>query len=258
MGTTLHTLKGPRGRDPQPQAHRPRSGLGHRRDSPARASRARRPAPATTARASASRAVRCRCSAASRSAASRTRSAREIFAVNVGDARRALRRRARSTSPRCSGAGMVPRRCEPVKILGEGELTKKLIVKAHAFSASAKEKIEKAGGTAEVIASKHAAAAGRVAERGNRWRPVSRTSARSRSSGGGSSSRWRCWRSTASASSSRPRASNRGDHGEDRRTRRRGRSWACSTCSRAARSSRCRSSRSASCRTSARRSSCSC
>ena len=38
-----------------------------------------------------------------------------------------------------------------MKILGEGELTKKLVVKASAFSASAKEKIEKAGGTAEVI-----------------------------------------------------------------------------------------------------------
>ncbi len=39
----------------------------------------------------------------------------------------------------------------PVKILGDGELTKKFTVKAHAFSSSAKEKIEKAGGTCEVI-----------------------------------------------------------------------------------------------------------
>lgn len=39
----------------------------------------------------------------------------------------------------------------PVKVLGDGEITKKLIVKAHAFSSSAKEKIEKAGGTCEVI-----------------------------------------------------------------------------------------------------------
>lgn len=38
-----------------------------------------------------------------------------------------------------------------VKILGNGELTKKLNVKANAFSASAKEKIEAAGGTVEVI-----------------------------------------------------------------------------------------------------------
>ena len=38
-----------------------------------------------------------------------------------------------------------------VKILGNGELTKKLNVQANAFSASAKEKIEALGGTAEVI-----------------------------------------------------------------------------------------------------------
>ncbi len=38
-----------------------------------------------------------------------------------------------------------------VKILGDGEITKKLLVRAHAFSKSAKEKIEKAGGTCEVI-----------------------------------------------------------------------------------------------------------
>ena len=38
-----------------------------------------------------------------------------------------------------------------VKILGEGELTKKLTVKAAVFSAAAKEKIEAAGGKAEVI-----------------------------------------------------------------------------------------------------------
>ncbi len=38
-----------------------------------------------------------------------------------------------------------------VKVLGNGELTKKLTVQATAFSASAKEKIEKAGGKAEVV-----------------------------------------------------------------------------------------------------------
>ena len=43
-------------------------------------------------------------------------------------------------------------KCEyGVKILGNGSLTKKLTVRASAFSASAKEKIEKAGGKAEVI-----------------------------------------------------------------------------------------------------------
>ena len=39
----------------------------------------------------------------------------------------------------------------PVKILGGGDLTKKLTVKAHGFSASAREKIERAGGKAVVL-----------------------------------------------------------------------------------------------------------
>ena len=40
---------------------------------------------------------------------------------------------------------------EPVKILGDGELKTKLTIHAHAFSASAKEKITKAGGAFEVL-----------------------------------------------------------------------------------------------------------
>jgi large subunit ribosomal protein L15 len=47
-------------------------------------------------------------------------------------------------------AGLAKRR-HPVKILASGEISKKLTVKAHAFSAQAKEKIEAAGGTAETI-----------------------------------------------------------------------------------------------------------
>ncbi len=48
-------------------------------------------------------------------------------------------------------AGVVKNPRDGVKILGNGEFTKKLNVKANAFSASAKEKIEALGGTAEVI-----------------------------------------------------------------------------------------------------------
>ncbi len=48
-------------------------------------------------------------------------------------------------------AGIVRKELDGVKILGNGELSKKLTVKAAAFSASAKEKIEKAGGTAETL-----------------------------------------------------------------------------------------------------------
>ena len=47
--------------------------------------------------------------------------------------------------------GIVKNAKDGVKILGNGELTKKLDVKANAFSASAKEKIEALGGTAEVM-----------------------------------------------------------------------------------------------------------
>jgi large subunit ribosomal protein L15 len=52
------------------------------------------------------------------------------------------------------GAGLANGRSDGVKILGDGELTKKLTVSAHAFSASAKTKIEAKGGTCEVIAPK--------------------------------------------------------------------------------------------------------
>ncbi len=48
--------------------------------------------------------------------------------------------------------GFVRRATGPVKILGDGELKNKLTVQAHAFSASAKDKITKAGGTFEVVA----------------------------------------------------------------------------------------------------------
>jgi large subunit ribosomal protein L15 len=48
--------------------------------------------------------------------------------------------------------GFVRGKTDRVKILGDGELTSKLAVHAHAFSASAKEKITKAGGTFEVVA----------------------------------------------------------------------------------------------------------
>src|SRR5437762_13593650 len=48
--------------------------------------------------------------------------------------------------------GFVRRPTDPVKIRGDGELKNKLAIHAHAFSASAKEKFTKAGGTFEVVA----------------------------------------------------------------------------------------------------------
>ncbi len=46
--------------------------------------------------------------------------------------------------------GLIRCACMPVKILGNGQLSKKLTVNAAAFSAGASEKIQKVGGTAEV------------------------------------------------------------------------------------------------------------
>jgi large subunit ribosomal protein L15 len=48
-------------------------------------------------------------------------------------------------------AGVLRHLRHPVKVLGEGELTKKLTVTAHGFSAGARQKIEAAGGTCELI-----------------------------------------------------------------------------------------------------------
>jgi large subunit ribosomal protein L15 len=54
-------------------------------------------------------------------------------------------------------AGLIPRASSLVKILGEGELTAALAVRAHKFSKAALEKIAKAGGTTEIIERKVAA-----------------------------------------------------------------------------------------------------
>ncbi len=48
--------------------------------------------------------------------------------------------------------GLLKKVTDPVVVLGSGELSVALTVKAHRFSASAKEKIEAAGGTVEIIA----------------------------------------------------------------------------------------------------------
>jgi large subunit ribosomal protein L15 len=47
--------------------------------------------------------------------------------------------------------GIIKKPGEAVKVLGAGQLTRKITVEAHQFSKSALEKIEKAGGTAQVI-----------------------------------------------------------------------------------------------------------
>jgi large subunit ribosomal protein L15 len=71
--------------------------------------------------------------------------------VNVGDLEQRFDADAEVTPESLRAAGLAKRR-HPVKVLGRGEIRKKLTVRAHGFSASAREKIEKAGGTCEVIA----------------------------------------------------------------------------------------------------------
>jgi large subunit ribosomal protein L15 len=73
---------------------------------------------------------------------------KEIFAVNLSDID-ARFEAGMVTIAELKAVGLVPRRCPRIKVLGDGELTKKFVVKADAFSASAKEKIEKKGGRAE-------------------------------------------------------------------------------------------------------------
>ncbi len=47
--------------------------------------------------------------------------------------------------------GIIPKMVETIKILGEGELTKKLTIKAHRASSTAKDKVQKAGGSIEIL-----------------------------------------------------------------------------------------------------------
>ena len=76
---------------------------------------------------------------------------KEIVAVNVADLNARFEDGAVVDVESLKQAGLVKNHFDGIKILGNGELTKKLTVKADAFSESAKQKIEAAGGNAEVI-----------------------------------------------------------------------------------------------------------
>ena len=72
--------------------------------------------------------------------------------VNVGDlAGHDLEANSEVTPATLVSLGYLKKESDPVVILGDGELAVALNVKAHRFSGSAKEKIEGAGGSAEVI-----------------------------------------------------------------------------------------------------------
>ena len=150
MGTTLHTLKGPRGstRNRKRIGRGPGSGTGEQSGKGVKGQKAR----------TGHHGARLGFEGGQMPMQRRfpkkgfkNHFRKEVFAVNLQD----LEERFAAGTVDIKGlhdAGLVPRTSRTVKILAEGELTKKFVVKASAFSGAAKEKIEKAGGTAEVVA----------------------------------------------------------------------------------------------------------
>jgi large subunit ribosomal protein L15 len=70
--------------------------------------------------------------------------------VNLADLEERFDDGAEVTPETLRAAGLA-KRAHPIKVLARGDLSKKLTVRAHSFSATAKEKIEAAGGACEVI-----------------------------------------------------------------------------------------------------------
>ncbi len=77
--------------------------------------------------------------------------AKEIVSVNVAQLEAKFEDGATVDAAALIAAGLIKKELDGVKVLGNGELTKKLTVKVNAYSESAKSKIEAAGGKAEVI-----------------------------------------------------------------------------------------------------------
>jgi len=75
----------------------------------------------------------------------------EFAVVNVGSLAEKFDADAEITPETLLASGLISKVLDGVKILGTGTIDKPLTVRAHAFSASAREKIEAANGTAEVI-----------------------------------------------------------------------------------------------------------
>jgi len=80
----------------------------------------------------------------------KNRNRKEIVAINVADLEK-FENDTVVTVEKLLEAGVVKHARDGVKVLGNGELTKKLVVKVDAVSEGAKAKIEAAGGTCEVI-----------------------------------------------------------------------------------------------------------
>jgi large subunit ribosomal protein L15 len=86
------------------------------------------------------------------------RFALQVAAVNVGDLERCFQDGDEVTPESLRAKSLAKGRYDVLKILGDGELTRRLKVTAHRFSQTARDKIEKAGGEVVVIEAKSAAA----------------------------------------------------------------------------------------------------
>ena len=71
--------------------------------------------------------------------------------VNLSDLEARFEKGAEVTPDALRATGLATRKGVPVKILGNGELSKALTVHAHGFSKSARERIEAAGGTCQLL-----------------------------------------------------------------------------------------------------------
>ena len=78
----------------------------------------------------------------------------QVAVVNVGDLERAFESGDEVNPDALRAKSLAKRRYDQLKILGHGELTKKLTVSSHRFSQTAAEKIQKVGGQTVVLAGK--------------------------------------------------------------------------------------------------------
>lgn len=76
----------------------------------------------------------------------------KVEVVNVGQLEKAFEDGATVNEESLRKARLINRACEVIKVLGQGELSKKLVVSGAVVSATAREKIEKAGGSVEAPA----------------------------------------------------------------------------------------------------------
>jgi large subunit ribosomal protein L15 len=82
----------------------------------------------------------------------------EISAVNIDQVGKRFDAKSVVDMASLKKVGLIERQAKRVKILGNGKLDRALTVRVHAVSAGAREKIEKAGGTVEIVEHKKAAA----------------------------------------------------------------------------------------------------